>query len=245
MFIRKRNESQMNTLDYIIKKYNIDPVRSKTSSMSAETSFRTSNGVDPNEKLPIEIPNVGKKDLANWLHELDFKVGVELGVAEGKYSRRLCKANPQMKIYGIDAYQVYGNYIDYSAQTLDSLYEHVKKEFAQYPNYELIKEFSMDAVKKFEDNSLDFVYIDANHEDPYVTEDIVEWSKKVKPGGIVSGHDYTQGRAKDKVRYDVIEAVHKYTKDNNIRPWFVLGLSAKIPGIIRDASRSWFWVKPI
>ncbi len=209
----------MNTLDYIIKKYNIDPTG----------------------KLPIEIPNVGKNDLANLLHELDFKVGAELGVAEGKYSRKLCRANPQMKLYGIDAYKVYDNYSDYSADTLSSLYEQVKKAFTQYSNYEIIKKFSTDAIKRFKDNSLDFIYIDANHSNPYVTEDIVEWSKKVRPGGIVSGHDYINLRGK---ACHVIEATQKYTKKNNIKPWFILGLSAKIPGMIRDASRSWFWVKP-
>ena len=211
----------MDTLDYIIKKY----------------------GVDPEGKLPIEIPNAGKADLAKLLHELDFKIGVEVGVAEGKYSQKLCEANPQMKIYGVDAWKIYGNYADYSAQKLDSLYSQAKKQLAPFSNYEFIKEFSMDAVRKFEDNSLDFVYIDANHENPYITEDITEWSKKVKPGGIISGHDYFRYRGKNGNLFNVIEATQKYTKENNIKPWFVLGLSAKIPGLVRDPSRSWFWVK--
>lgn len=211
----------MNTLDFIIKKYNIDP----------------------NGKLPIEIPNVGKGDLAKLLQELDFKVGVEVGVAEGKYSRKLCRINHQMKLYGVDAWKIYGDYADYSAEKLDLLYEQVKKESAQYLNYEIIKEFSTDAVKRFEDNSLDFVYIDANHYEPYITQDITEWSKKIRKGGIVSGHDYFRGYSNGRA-FDVIKAVNKYAKENNIKPWFVLGLAAKIPGLVRDTSRSWLWVKP-
>ncbi len=208
----------MTTLDYILKKYLIDP----------------------NGKLPIEIPNVDKDhNLANLPRELDFKVGVEVGVARGDYSKKLCEANPQMKIYGVDSWYVYTGCNDYTQKKLDSFYERAKKQLAPFSNYEIIKEFSMDAIRKFEDGSLDFVYIDANHEDPYITEDIVEWSKKVRSGGIVSGHDYFNRRS-----FDVIEATQKYTKDNNIKPWFVLGLSAKIPGLIRDSSRSWFWVKP-
>lgn len=211
----------MNTLDYIVNKY----------------------GINLNGEMPVEIPNVGKDDLARLIHELDFKTGVELGVAEGKFSKKLCETNPQMKICGVDAYSLYGTYADYSAERLEELYKQVKEQFAAYPNYEIIREFSMDALKKFEDNSLDFVYIDANHANPYITEDIVGWSKKVRSGGIVSGHDYFRGQ-KGGNAFDVIEATHKYTKDNNIRPWFVLGLTAKIPGMVRDASRSWFWVKP-
>lgn len=39
------------------------------------------------------------------------------------------------------------------------------------------------------------------------------------------------------------EAILPYVKDNKIFPWFVLGLRAKIPGMIRDRHRSWMWVK--
>lgn len=206
----------MNTLDYIIKKYNINT----------------------NGSMPIEIPNVGRNDLAVLLRELGFKVGVEVGVAAGDYSRLLCEANPQMKIYGVDPWQIYEGYTGYKQRNMDSAYERAKKLLALFSNYEIIKKFSMDAIKDFEDESLDFVYIDAHHNDPYITKDIVEWSKKVRSGGIVSGHDYS-GR-KD---FDVIAATQKYTKDNNINPWFVLGPSAKIAGLVRDNSRSWFWVK--
>jgi hypothetical protein len=38
----------------------------------------------------------------------------------------------------------------------------------------------MDALNDFEDDSLDFVYIDGNHEFPYVAEDLFHWSKKVR-----------------------------------------------------------------
>ncbi len=48
----------------------------------------------------------------------------------------------------------------------------------------------MDALEDFEDNSLDFVYIDGDHNFKHISEDIYEWTKKVRSGGIVSGHDY-------------------------------------------------------
>jgi hypothetical protein len=76
----------MNALDYIIKKYDLNP----------------------EADLPIEIPNVGKNVLVYLLRELNFKVGAEIGLAEGNYSRKLCEVNPQMKIYGIDAWKIYG-----------------------------------------------------------------------------------------------------------------------------------------
>src|SRR5882724_10208639 len=84
----------MNTLDYLLKKY----------SLSYDVSAR----------MPVEIPDVGRDMLAEWLNELDFKTGVEIGVATGAYSEVLCRANPQMKLYGVDPYIPLKGYKDYS-----------------------------------------------------------------------------------------------------------------------------------
>lgn len=211
--------SDLTTLKFIAEKFNLDL----------------------NRPSPIEIANVGRGDLANWLHELDFKVGVEVGVAEGKYSRTLAIANPQMKLYGVDPWKNYSGYVSYQNQEVfDKLHQEALGRLNHLPNYEFMDLFSTDAVKNFNDESLDFVYIDANHQDPYISEDITNWSKKIKPGGIIAGHDYIRLK---KERCDVIDAVNNFTKRNNIAPWFILGLNAKIPGLIRDPSRSWMWVK--
>lgn len=214
----------MNTLDYILKKFNID--------------------YDRKMPMPIEVPNVGRFDILRWLRELDFRTGVEVGVAEGEYAKMICQTNPQMKIYGIDPWSPYKGYVDYTDQNAFTiLFEEAQRRlypFIKKGICEIVKEFSMDALKKFEDNTIDFVYIDANHQDPYITQDITEWFKKVKPGGIIAGHDYIRPR---NPIYNVIEAVNTYTNNNHIRPWFVLGLRSKEPRMIRDEYRSWMWIK--
>lgn len=77
----------------------------------------------------------------------------------------------------------------------------------------------MEAVQKFDNNSLDFVYIDADHSYETTLEDITEWTKKVKPGGIVSGDDYTTRNQSD--RYDVLRAINDYGESHNIDELFV------------------------
>ena len=92
----------------------------------------------------------------------------------------------------------------------------------------------MEALKDFNDNSLDFVFIDGNHTFEYVVEDIAQWSKKVKVGGIVSGHDYWRSIESEKPLYvknltlleqlklvQVKDAVNSWVSANRIKPWFI------------------------
>jgi hypothetical protein len=49
---------------------------------------------------------------------------------------------------------------------------------------------SVDAARLYQDNSLDFVFIDADHSFSAVCQDIEVWLSKVKSGGILAGDDY-------------------------------------------------------
>jgi hypothetical protein len=173
--------------------------------------------------------------------ELKFKVGAEIGVERGGYSKVLCEANPGVKLYCVDPWLAYSEYTDHVKQSkLDGFYDEAKERLKDF-NCAIIKKTSMDAVRTFKDNFLDFVYIDGNHRLENAIEDIVFWSKKVKPGGIISGHDF--------IRYSyqrnnhVVEAVTAYTLSYRIVPWFVLGTKKIIPGEVRDHCRSFMWVK--
>jgi hypothetical protein len=55
--------------------------------------------------------------------------------------------------------------------------------------FTLIRSDSAEAASRFEDKSLDFVFIDACHEEDFVVRDIRAWLPKVKPGGLLAGHD--------------------------------------------------------
>jgi hypothetical protein len=187
----------------------------------------------------LEIANVTRDDLAKFIGKFS-KMGVEVGVAHGKYSEILMDANPDMKLYGVDPYTIYSGYKDYALlRTMATLKADAYVRLDRFPNYEFIEKFSLDAAKDFEDGSLDFVYIDANHADPYVTQDIEAWTPKVKKGGIVSGHDYAILNRGGPNEYKVISATNKYTRDHNIQ-LYIWGLQAK-DGQKRDGSRSWMF----
>ncbi len=213
----------MNTLDYFVEKYNLDL----------------------KQPSPIEIRNVGRDHLGIWFKELGFTRGVEIGVERGIFSQILLNANPTAEHYCVDSWREYDGYDAWCNKShLEQKYFEVQERLKDFKNVTLIKKFSMEAVSLFEDNSLDYAYIDANHEVPWVMDDIIEWSKKVRSGGIVSGHDYIQTPRSKPSRCDVIKAVHWYTTLKPINVWFLIGTKAKVPGEIRDKTRSFFWVKP-
>lgn len=212
----------MDALQYILTKFNLN--------------------YDERTRMPLEIRNFGRVQMADLFHELGFKKGVEIGVRDGTYSEILCKAIPDVKLYGIDPYTRIRGYRDITRQETFDTYEfEAHARLDKYPNYHFVKELSMNVLHYFDDNSLDFVYIDGNHDFLNVTQDIDCWLKKVRPGGIISGDDYF--KHKGNARIHVYQAVNGYTEAWRIRPWFVLGTKEIVPGEIRDHGRSWMWVK--
>lgn len=190
--------------------------------------------VAPGQKMPLEVPNFSRDDLAKLFAELNLNVGAEVGVEQGKYSEVLLKANPKLKLYAIDAWEHYRGYRDHVNQAkLDGFYAAVQAKLKPFPGATVVKGFSMDVVRDFPEGSLDFVYIDGNHAWDWVAQDIIEWSKRVRKGGIVSGHDWVRRKHE---RVHVVQATQMYTYCHDIALWFLTNE--------QDSSRSWFWVKP-
>jgi hypothetical protein len=192
---------------------------------------------------PFEIPDCSRDDLPEFFAEMGFTNGAEVGVDKGAFSQQFCKAG--LTVFAIDPWRYDDDYIDFRSQErLDFLYEHTKRILSPYPNAHIMRETSMQAVKQFADESLDFVYIDGNHQLKYVIEDIFEWSKKVKPGGIISGHDYiyTNPRTPAGICH-VIYGVNAYTQAYKIKNWYLLGRGENRKGERRDSWRSWMWQK--
>lgn len=200
----------MATLEYIIRKFDLNP--------------------DDNQ--PVQLP-ITRDDLATLFAELGFKGGAEIGVERGLYSETLLRANPHLFLHLIDPLEPYEGYREHvSKEKMDNFYQQTVERLRPYGNHMFHRQFSMDAVKTFKDESLDFVYIDANHDFQNTTNDIAEWSKKVKKGGIIAGHDFTRNKKKD-YKCHVKDVVHGWTYAYGIKPWFVTS----------DRSPSWFYVK--
>ncbi len=163
------------------------------------------------------ITKVRKKnrlELAKLFATLNFKTGAEIGVRGGEYSELLCQTIPTLeKLYAIDPWEVVmedPSSMVYGESAQHHYYREAVKRLEKYPQVEIVRKLSYDAVKDIPYNSLDFVYIDGAHTFDYVMLDLIEWTKRVRPGGIVSGDDYYIMR-----RGNVMGAVNAYCEAHN------------------------------
>ena len=133
-------------------------------------------------------------------------IGAEIGVNRGKNSENILKKLNIEKLYLID---VWDYYKDIYSVWSNKNYSQVLRKFREDKRVEIIKDFSEKAVNNIEDNSLDFVYIDANHKYNYIYQDIELWLPKVKVGGVIGGHDVCIS--------DVWRAVKDFCDNKNIK----------------------------
>ena len=122
----------------------------------------------------------------------------EIGVLRGEFSKVLLDRWRGNTLHLVDPWHHLEGYHDISNLT-DSEHEAclggVERNLASHRGrYWLHRKVSAVAVCSFADDSLDFVYIDANHEYSAVLQDIRGWFAKVSPGGVLAGHDYLDGR---------------------------------------------------
>ena len=76
------------------------------------------------------------------------------------------------------------------AQTRYQDYEQARLNLAPYKGRAVLFMGTSEQAKAgVADSTLDFVHLDGDHTEPAVTQDITWWWPKLKPGGILAGHD--------------------------------------------------------
>jgi hypothetical protein len=118
---------------------------------------------------------------------------VEVGCWKGKSAAYMCveiaNSNKDIEFFCVDTWE--GSVEHEGMEELSKLYDIFIDNMRPVGEYYFpLKMTSLEAVKKFKDESLDFVFIDASHEYGDVRDDIIAWYPKVKQGGIIAGHDY-------------------------------------------------------
>lgn len=166
----------------------------------------------------------------------------EIGVYKGDYSHGLISQNPETlylidpwepppmadlvpaDFYGdpqrslIEAFEGSGYYNGGLSRALDQAFEKVKCEFQNHENVRIVRQPSSIATNEFQNDSLDFIYIDANHRYDFVLADLYRWSVKLKETGVIVLNDAYVSHIGKKQHISVLEAISSFTKLSDFRP---------------------------
>src|SRR3990170_414875 len=143
-----------------------------------------------------------RNDLGKFFQEHFLTgIGAEIGCLRGEFSKRLAR-DYKGKILSID-------YFDPSDLEYDPKTEEICRFNLKGTNCQVIKGTSVEVAKTITDNSLDWIYLDADHRYPGIKADLNAWFPKVRPGGVVSGHDYIHHNVGDYV-FGVTKAVNEF-----------------------------------
>lgn len=137
---------------------------------------------------------------------------VEIGVRHGTFSDRILKILKPKHLYLIDPYLVYTEYSQYQNQTFQNgRHKYIQNKYKkQIENNQItiIRNFSENVYYKFNNNFINFLYIDGNHDYNYVKNDLNLYYSKIAKNGYISGDDYE--------RIDgVARAVDEFIKQKN------------------------------
>ena len=125
--------------------------------------------------------SVHRERLAALVREHGWTRGAELGVDRGILFGVLLRDCPNLQLLGVDTFP-------------DR--ERSKRVFELAVKYadraSVMAMTTRVASKLVPDGELDFVFIDADHSERSVTEDIFDWKPKVRQGGWLGGHDYSR-----------------------------------------------------
>lgn len=131
---------------------------------------------------------------------------VEIGSWKGRSASYMCveiiNSGKKVKFDCVDPWTgtsdaEHGFDEDYRNKTLFEVFTKNMSPVHEY--YNAIKLPSVEAAKSYDDDSLDFVFIDGAHDYESVRNDILAWLPKIKPGKILSGHDWPYGGVKNAV----------------------------------------------
>lgn len=190
-----------------------------------------------NEKKTRWLPG---QDIPEFLQKIlkieKDPVGIEIGTDGGITTLHLLTSMPTLKLHGIDPYIPYkdwgGNDFAWHGEVgnlnndNDDSYNVFMKRIEEYNDrYTHHRKTSDDAVSDFEDESMDFIFIDGLHTYEQVLKDCKNYYPKLKKGGLFCGHDFT-----------TIAGVNRAVSE------FSVSIGLENIGVMKQDV--WYWTKP-
>ncbi len=142
---------------------------------------------------PMATPKGRGEFLARMCRDLAARVVVEVGTKEGKTSEAILRALPEVRVYNVDLFQPQPKITDgehYNAWNWDGIIKDFRARMTPFRErcVTLIAD-QCDAARMVPE-ICDLVFLDADHRTEPTRAAIRAWLPKVRPGGILAGHDY-------------------------------------------------------
>lgn len=125
------------------------------------------------------------REIAEWIPDGGtwVEVGTYWGQSFGFAVVECLNRGKKIDMVGVDIFAW-----PHEGQPMIQKFHHEMRRVAGH--YRAIQGTSWEVAAQFEEASVDFVFIDADHIYEHVKKDVLAWLPKVKPGGIIAGHDY-------------------------------------------------------
>lgn len=164
----------------------------------------------------------------------------EVGVWRGYFSIEILNSTKVSKLYLVDAWkrQIWSKFEQQSDEQhqkdLAECKRHVRGHGARAV---IVRGTSVEVAR--DDKTippLDGVFIDACHEYDFVMEDLTWWATRLKPTGVLMGHDYTDNADAKKWGFGVIQAVNDFCENNG---WEITHLTNEDFASYRLQRKAW------
>jgi len=93
-------------------------------------------------------------------------------------------------VYAVDPWLTRTDFTEIPRDWMEKAEPQFDRVMAEFPNIIKKKGLSVERARDFEDESLDAMYLDADHSEAHIRADLAAWIPKIKKGGVVAGHDY-------------------------------------------------------
>ena len=200
----------------------IDPIKTGEP-VSLQQSIKNNGKLDPLYRTTVS--RCSWIDLyygifSKIINENNFKNAVEVGVGYGTQAREILDNTKIEHLYLVDPFIKYNDYFSIDVEKLggfNTLIKNMHILLENDPNrYSVIQRESLSVTEKeIPSNSIDIVFLDADHSYDAMIKDLPFWYNKLREGGILLGNDYSR-RSSGTQR-----AVDEFIRNRNLKLDFV------------------------
>lgn len=129
------------------------------------------------------------KPLAELINQRKFKTVIEIGTAYAGNAFHLLSNTEIESLICVDPYRFYAAMPGFiNQEEYDTLYQYAKDRLSSFKNVEILRLTSKESFKIIKPS--DLIFLDGSHEYEDVKWECDNYSKLLKPGGVLSGHDW-------------------------------------------------------